>query len=109
MGTRLFVAGLAWRTTEEGLARHLSSVGEVTSARIVTDRETRRSKGYAFVDMATPEQAVRAIKELDDVALDDRRLTIQEARSRDADQGPRSTFRGSPPQSMVHSPDRRHW
>ena len=82
MGTRLFVAGLAWRTTEETLIHHLESVGEVTWLRLVTDRETGRSKGFAFVEMGSPEQAARAVKELHGVSLDDRPLTVQEAKPR---------------------------
>lgn len=79
MGTRLFIAGLAWRTTEEGLARHLSSVGEVTWLRVVIDRETGRSKGFAFAEMAAPAQAERAVRELHGQPLDDRPLTVEEA------------------------------
>lgn len=108
MGTRLFVAGVAWRTTEEALARHIGSVGEVTDLRLITDRETGRSKGYAFVEMATPEQAARAIRELDGVVLDDRPLAVQEARPRAAEPGapPRHS---APHRSRSEFADRRRW
>jgi len=82
MGTRLFIAGLAWRTTEDGLVRHLAPAGEVTWLRFATDRDTSRHKGYAFVEMATPEQAEHAVALLDGSMLDDRPLTVQEAKPR---------------------------
>jgi RNA recognition motif-containing protein len=82
MGRRLFIAGLAWRTTEEGLARHLASVGEVTWLRLMTDRETGRSKGFAFAEMADAAQAARAVHELHGEVLDERRLTVEEAKPR---------------------------
>jgi len=82
MGTRLFIAGLAWRTTEDGLMRHLAPAGEVTWLRFATDRETGRHKGYAFVEMATPEQAEHAVALLEGSILDDRPLTVQEAKPR---------------------------
>lgn len=108
MGTRLFVGGVAWRTSEDALARHLGSAGEVTYLRLVTDRETGRSKGYAFAEMATPEQASRAIRELDGVVLDDRPLAVQEARPRPPGPGgpPR---RSDMPQSQPEYSDRRRW
>lgn len=107
MGRRLFIAGLAWRTTEEGLARHLATVGEVTWIRLMTDKETGRSKGFAFAEMADDAQVARAVRELHGEPLDDRRLTIEEARPRPDgrdDRVPRTARIGESPGRPMRDP-----
>lgn len=78
----IFVAGLSYQITEADLRELFEEYGEVSSAKIVTDRETRRSKGYGFVEMANDEEANRAIAELNEAEYDGRRLSVSEARPR---------------------------
>lgn len=82
-GTRLFVGNLPYATTEDEL-RHLfaDTGGAVKSVRIITDYDTQRSKGYGFVEMGTPEEAERAIQDLNGRAVGGRSLVVSEARSR---------------------------
>jgi len=83
MGTKLFVGSIAWSTTEEGLKNHFSQAGTVESANIITDRDTGRSKGFGFVEMATPEEAKAAIDMLNGKELDGRELVVNEARPKE--------------------------
>ncbi|MBK9036516.1 MAG: RNA-binding protein [Myxococcales bacterium] len=95
MGTKLYVGNLNYNTNEESLRQLFGSNGrEVASVSVIMDRETGRSRGFAFVEMATAEFAEQALKELDGADLDGRALRINEARERDA-RGPRSF--GGPP------------
>lgn len=90
MGTKLYVGNLNYNTTEDSLKEAFSANGrEVASVSIIMDRETGRSRGFAFVEMATAEGAQQALQELDGADLDGRTLRINEARERDA-RGPRS-------------------
>ena len=99
MGTKLYVGNLNYNTTEESLREAFSANGrEVTSVSIIMDRETGRSRGFAFVEMSTPEFAQQALQELDGQELDGRMLRINEAREREA-RGP-----GGPPRSFGPRP-----
>src|SRR5690606_5138514 len=90
VGTKLYVGNLNYNTTEESLREAFSANGrEVTSVSIIMDRETGRSRGFAFVEMATSEAAQQAMQELDGQELDGRMLRINEAREREP-RGPRS-------------------
>lgn len=82
MGNRLFVGNLAFSTTEEALMAAFSEFGEVVEARLMTERETGRSRGFAFVEMATPEAATKAIEEMNGAVLDGRPLRVNEAEAR---------------------------
>ena len=89
MGTKLYVGNLNYNTSEESLRQMFSANGrEVASVSIIMDRETGRSRGFAFVEMATAEGAQEAMRELDGADLDGRQLRINEARERDS-RGPR--------------------
>ncbi len=79
MTNKLFVGGVAWATTEEGLKEFFSQAGVVLEAKIIYDRETKRSRGFAFVTMETAEMAQAAIQMLDGKELDGRNLKISEA------------------------------
>jgi hypothetical protein len=61
MATKLYVGNLSFRTTSEELRDAFAAVGTVESASVIEDRETGRSRGFAFVEMATPEEAAAAI------------------------------------------------
>lgn len=100
MGTKLYVGNLNYNTNEESLRAAFSANGrEVTSVSVIMDRETGRSRGFAFVEMATPEFAQQALQELDGTDLDGRTLRINEARERDSrgPGGPRPGGFGGPP------------
>ena len=85
--TKLYVGNLAYNSTEESLAALFSKFGEVVSARIVTDRETGRSKGFGFVEMASAEAAQQSIDQLHGQQIDGRQLTVNEARPQEPRQG----------------------
>jgi RNA recognition motif-containing protein len=85
VGTKLYVGNLNYNTTEESLREAFGANGrEVASVSIIMDRETGRSRGFAFVEMATAEGAQQAMQELDGHELDGRMLRINEAREREA-------------------------
>ena len=96
MGTKLYVGNLNYNTNEASLREAFGANGrEVTSVSVIMDRETGRSRGFAFVEMATPEGAQAALAELDGHELDGRMLRINEARERDA-RGPGGGSSGPP-------------
>jgi RNA recognition motif-containing protein len=82
MGNRLYVGNLAFHTTEDGVQEAFSQIGEVTEVKVVLDRDTGRSRGFAFVTMATDEAAQKAISELNGAMLDGRPLRVNEAEER---------------------------
>lgn len=79
----IFVAGLSYQISEAELSQVFEEYGEVSSARIITDKETRRSKGYGFVEMPNDDEAKHAISELNDAELAGRTLSVSEARPRE--------------------------
>ena len=79
---RLYVGGLPYQTNENDLISLFEQVGPVTSATVITDRETGRSKGFGFVDMSTTEDGQRAIGQLNGTLLGERTITVNEARER---------------------------
>ena len=81
--TKLFVGNIPYATTEQELRELFGRSGaNVTSARVITDPDTGRSKGYGFVEMATLEQAQKAIEELHNLAMGGRNIVVNEARPR---------------------------
>jgi RNA recognition motif-containing protein len=80
MGTKLYVGGLPYATTEEELEKSFSEAGSVTSVRIITDRETQRSRGFGFVEFSTGEEAQKGIDMFDGKDFGGRTLTVNEAR-----------------------------
>jgi RNA recognition motif-containing protein len=80
MAKNLFVGSLSWDTNDDSLKAHFEKAGTVTSVRVITDRDSGRSKGFGFVEMATDEEAQKAIKELDGSELDGRPIRVSEAR-----------------------------
>jgi RNA recognition motif-containing protein len=83
MNKRLFVGGLPFNTTEDELREVFSKVGVVESVAVITDKFSGRSKGFGFVEMATPEEAEKAIKELNETELGGRKLIVNEAKPRE--------------------------
>jgi len=82
MGKRVFVGNLPFSATEDQLRELFGQHGEVTSAEIVKDKFTERSRGFAFVEMATDEAAAAAIAALNQYQMEGRPLTVKEARAR---------------------------
>jgi RNA recognition motif-containing protein len=86
MSTKLYVGNLSFRTTSEDLKEAFSAAGTVESASVIEDRETGRSRGFGFVEMATPEEATAAIEQFNGKDLGGRNLTVNEAKPK-ADRG----------------------
>jgi cold-inducible RNA-binding protein len=86
---RIFVANLAFTTTEAELERLFEPYGIVNRTQIITDRETGRSRGFGFVEMPNATEAQAAIAGLNGTALGGRTLTVNEARPREDSGGPR--------------------
>lgn len=82
MAKKLFVGGIAWATTNESLREAFERFGEVEDARIITDRDTGRSRGFGFVSFVDDDAAQNAIQEMDGEELDGRRLRVNEANER---------------------------
>lgn len=80
MGKKLYVGGLPYSTTEEALKAAFAQAGTVEYAKIITDRMSGRSKGFGFVEMATPEEAQAAIDLWNGKEFEGRTLTVNEAR-----------------------------
>ncbi len=83
MNTNLFVRNIAYKATNQDLQALFETVGTVVSAKIIFDKEENRSKGYGFVEMSTPEEAERAIQQLDGASLLEREIAIQPAKPRE--------------------------
>ena len=82
MNTRLYVGNLSFNTTADGVRTAFQQFGTVSDVHLVSDRETGRSRGFAFVTMGTPEEAAKAIEGMDGKTLDGRPLRVNEAEQR---------------------------
>ena len=94
MSTKLYVGNLSFRTTSEELRDLFSQAGTVESASVIEDRDTGRSRGFAFVEMATPEDAAAAIEQFNGQDFGGRNLTVNEARPK-TDRGGGGGYGGS--------------
>src|SRR5215472_18822632 len=83
MSTKLYVGNLAFQTTSQELQELFAQAGTVESASVVEDRETGRSRGFAFVEMATKEEAASAIDQFNGKEVDGRALKVNEAKPRE--------------------------
>ncbi|NCU41551.1 MAG: RNA-binding protein [Candidatus Moranbacteria bacterium] len=81
MNKRLYVGGIPYSSTEDTIKEAFSQAGEVTSVRIILDRMTGRSRGFGFVEMATEDEAQKAIEMFDGKDFEGRTLVVNEARS----------------------------
>jgi RNA recognition motif-containing protein len=88
MNTRIYVGNLNYGTTQESLQGVFAAYGEVTSCRLISDRETGKFRGFAFVEMSTEDAAQSAIKALDGQEVDGRQLRVNLAQDKRQD-GPR--------------------
>lgn len=80
--SKLFVGGLSWDTTDDGLRSAFETFGEVREAKVITDRETGRSRGFGFVTYADSGAASKAIEEMNGTILDGRSIRVDEAQQR---------------------------
>lgn len=94
MSRKLFVANFPFTTTVEQLTNLFSAHGDVVYAKIATDRETGKSRGFGFIEMGTPEQAETAIRELDGYQMNGRSIAVRLAEERGGPGGPGGGPRG---------------
>ncbi len=82
MGNKLFVGNLSWDTTDQSLQDAFGQFGEITEAKVITDRDTGRSRGFGFVTFADDAAAEKASSVLDGSTLDGRSIKVNEAQPR---------------------------
>ena len=82
MAKKIYVGNLPWSSTSASLQTLFSAHGTVTSAEVITDRETGRSRGFGFVEMGSDDDCQRAIEALNGQEVDGRAITVNEARER---------------------------
>ena len=87
MGKRLYVGNLNYNIDKNDLEQMFGAYGTVTSAQVITDRDTGRSKGFGFVEMGTDEEAQAAINALNGKSHSGRNLTVNEARPQEGGRG----------------------
>ena len=87
MSRKLFVGNLPYSATSEHLSEAFSQFGTVTSAKVIEDRETGRSRGFAFVEMETDDQGIAAIEAMNGASLDGRSIAVREAVERQSGGG----------------------
>ncbi|TNF31826.1 MAG: RNA-binding protein [Deltaproteobacteria bacterium] len=84
MSSKLYVGNLSFKTSEEDLAEHFGAAGTVASVKIITDRETGRSRGFGFVEMSSPEEAQAAVDQFNGAEYLGRNLKVDIAKERDS-------------------------
>jgi len=89
----IFIAGLSFKVNDAELAHLFEEYGTVSSARVITDRQSGRSKGYGFVEIEEEEAAKQAIADLNGVEHEGRTLSVSEARAKE--ENPRREFHGN--------------
>ncbi len=89
MAKKLFVGGLSWDTTEASLRKAFEPHGEVREAKVITDRNTGRSRGFGFVTFVRDEDAKTAVSKMNGTSLDGRSITVNEAQERSPREGGR--------------------
>jgi len=82
MGTKVFVGGLAWATTSESLKAAFDPCGSIVEAKVVSDRETGRSRGFGFVTFADEAGCRKAIETMNGQTLDGRQIRVNEAENK---------------------------
>jgi RNA recognition motif-containing protein len=82
MGNRLFIGGLSWDTDDHGLRAAFERFGQLDDVKVITDRETGRSRGFGFVTFSDSANAQQAMNEMNGAELDGRTLNVNEAQER---------------------------
>ncbi|MDR0865132.1 MAG: RNA-binding protein [Candidatus Symbiothrix sp.] len=88
----IFIAGLSFKVNDADLVNLFEEYGQITSAKVINDRQTGRSKGYGFVELSDDEAAAKAIAELNGAEYDGRTISVSEAKPRE--ERPRREFSG---------------
>jgi len=83
MASKLFVGSISFSVTDDELKAHFEQAGTVVSAKVITDRETGRSRGFGFVEMSSDDEAKAAVEKLNNSDLSGRNVIVSEARPRD--------------------------
>ncbi len=94
MAQKLFIGGLSFSTTSDGLRDFFAQCGQVTSASVVTDQFSGRSRGFGFVEMSTAEEAAGALSQLNGRQLDGRQLRVEMAQASGTNAGRSGSFHG---------------
>ena len=94
MGNKLYVGNLSYNINNNDLEQMFAAHGTVTSAQVINDRETQRSKGFGFVEMGSDQEAQAAIAALNGKSIDGRALTVNEARPQEGRSGGGAPRRG---------------
>ena len=87
MSTKIYVGNLPYSVTDSSLKSNFSEFGSVTSAKVMMDRDTGRSKGFAFVEMATADESQAAISGLNGMSVDGRSIVVNLAKPREEGRG----------------------
>jgi cold-inducible RNA-binding protein len=82
VSTKLFVGSLPWSVSDDKLKEMFEAHGTVVSAKVITDRDTNRSRGFGFVEMESDSDASNAIKALNETEIDGRNIVVNEAKAR---------------------------
>jgi RNA recognition motif-containing protein len=90
----IYVSNLSFQTTEEDLKNMFGKFGTVTSAKIIMDRETNRSRGFAFIEMPSESEANEAIQKLNNKEIGGRALSVSVAREKEKKSGNNTFFKG---------------
>ena len=90
----IYVSNLSFQTTEEDLKNMFGKFGTVTSAKIIMDRETNRSRGFAFIEMPSDTEANEAIQKLNNKEIGGRALSVSVAKEKEKKSGSNTFFRG---------------
>lgn len=93
MAAKLFVGNLSFQATEEDLRELFQQAGTVETVRIITDQFTGRPRGFGFVEMATPEEAEQAVRQLNGRELDGRQLKVEMAKPKGSGAGAGGGYR----------------
>ena len=88
----IYVSNLSYAVQDEDLRSYFAEYGEVSSAKVITDKYTNRSKGFGFVEMTSDEAAQKAIAELDGATVDGRSIKVSEAKTREERPNKRPAF-----------------
>lgn len=95
MENKIYVGNLPFSVTNESLSSHFEQYGNVSSAKVIVDRDTNRSKGFGFVEMATANEASDAISSLDGAELEGRQIKVNLAKPQEPRDNNRGGFRNN--------------
>ena len=89
MSKKLYVGNLSWNTSEEALERAFAQFDNIEEVKVITDRDTGRSRGFGFITFSDANSAMEAMQAMDQKEIDGRRVTVKEAIDKPRSGGPR--------------------